>query len=762
MKFQQIPSLLLLSLITGSTYSLHAQEGNSPVALNSSIAVNNGKVMASYRGQNISVKGLEQQLSQLLNLPPGYTFVSEKETNDQLGYTHTAYQQYYKGVKVDGGMVLVHSKSGILQSINGRLAVGSDMATTSSFDEFKASAIALNALEIKDQFRAYPTPLVIVSIDPKRNEQYALAYKVRVDGRTTKGNVVMKQVYVDAQSGEVIKSLNLIAHQDVNAVAQTFFSGSQNIVVDSVGPHYRLKDNQRNIITMNATGSEFDQGASNGPGLFPQAAEYHDTSLVWAVKPAITSIRLSTLSSNSGLFTNVGFNTGIFPMGLVMSDASVNPGMASWPDLKFNSSNVPLVSRALFVFPEPNKTYSGAFAKLNLFNGDVTDTVAFDINVTGTGTFPWSDTAGNSGNFVVANTANPALDAHWGIERTFDYYQTELNRNSYDDNGGLVINYVNGVWPSLLSQNNAAAMPSPYNSMVYGMGDGVNTNPFIAIDVTGHEFTHMVVGHNGNGGLDYEGESGALNESFADIFGTCVEHFAKPTTANWTMGEEVYIGNNYMRSMANPKLRQNPGTYGGDYWADPTDMNNDNGGVHINSGIQNKWFYLLCEGGSGTNDNGYNYNVTAITMTKAEKIAYRNLTQYLTSTADYQDAYTGSLQATLDLYGNDTNAVEYKMVREAWYAVGLGAGGPVGLRNVDVTNSNIKVFPNPASSNLNINSTLTKTVDMQVMNALGQQVSTFQVKNGSNAFDISGLSKGMYMLNFVVDGKSYTHKVSVQ
>jgi Zn-dependent metalloprotease len=762
MKFQ-ISSLLLLSgMIAGGTMSLHAQDGKAPVALNSSIVVNNGKVLTSFRGQNVTVKGLEKQLTQLLNLPSGYSFTEEKTTTDQLGFTHTAYQQYFRGVIVDGGLLLVHSKAGILQSINGYVATVSDVGTNSSFDEFKAADIARTAMEITSQFRAYPSPLTIVSIDPKRNEQYALAYKVRVDGRSKNGNIVMSNVYIDANSGDVLETENLIAHQDVNAVAHTYLSGQQNIVVDSVGPHYRLFDNERHITTLNAAGSEYNQNANTGADLFPQANEYRDTSLTWSPRLALMTVRLQNVGSSSNLFTNIGWGTGAFPAGMVMSDVATNPSMAAWPDIKFNSTTLPLITRNLFIYPEAGKTYTGMFGKLNLNNGNSTDTVSFNINITGTGSFPWSDTANNNGSYITANVANPALDAHWGIERTFDYYQSVFNRTSYDNNGGPVVNYVNGIWPTSYTQNNAAAMPSPYNSMVYGMGDGVYTNPFVAIDVTGHEFTHMVVEHNGHNGLRYRGESGALNESFADIFGTCVEFYAKPATANWTIGEQVYINGDYMRSMANPKIRNNPDTYGGQYWMDPTNLNNDNGGVHYNSGLQNKWFYLLCQGGSGTNDNGYSYNVTAIGMEKAEKIAYRNLTEYMTNRADYEDAYNGSLQAVLDLYNNDTTSTEYKNVREAWYAVGLGAGGPVGIRSVDVTNSNINVFPNPASSNLNINSTLNKAVEMQVMNALGQQVRTLQVKNGSNAFDISSLPKGMYMLNFVVDGKSYTHKVSVQ
>ena len=116
------------------------------------------------------------------------------------------------------------------------------------------------------------------------------------------------------------------------------------------------------------------------------------------------------------------------------------------------------------------------------------------------------------------------------------------------------------------------------------MGDGQYMSPVVGLDVEGHEYTHMVINHNGNGGLTYQGESGALNESFADIFGACVE-FYSGVSPNWYIGEDVMIGQPAMRSMSSPNLLQQPDTYQGTYWVN-TDSTQDNGGVHTNSGVQ--------------------------------------------------------------------------------------------------------------------------------------------------------------------------------
>jgi len=117
---------------------------------------------------------------------------------------------------------------------------------------------------------------------------------------------------------------------------------------------------------------------------------------------------------------------------------------------------------------------------------------------------------------------------------------------------------------------------------------------------------------------------------------------------------------------------QQPDTYLGENWIIPSSVcikNNDYCGVHRNSGVQNYWFYLLAEGGTGTNDNGFNYNLLGIGKEKAARIAYRNLTAYLTPSATYIDARQGSIQAAIDLFG--VNSFEEKQTRDAWQAVGV-------------------------------------------------------------------------------------------
>ena len=261
----------------------------------------------------------------------------------------------------------------------------------------------------------------------------------------------------------------------------------------------------------------------------------------------------------------------------------------------------------------------------------------------------------NTWNNVNANEDQYATDAHWGAEKTYDYYFINFGRSSVD-NAGLKLksyihystNYYNAFWDG--------------TSMTYGDGDAT-VNPLTTLDIAGHEISHGVTEFTSN--LNYSYQSGALNESFSDCIGTAIEFFGKPGTANWLVGSE--IGETF-RSMSNPNAYGQPDTYLGTNWYTGS---GDNGGVHYNSGVMNYWFYLLSQGGSGTNDNGNSFTVVAQGLAKAAAITYRMNSVYLTPTSQYADARTYAIQSAIDLYGACSN--EVIATTNAWYAVGVGA-----------------------------------------------------------------------------------------
>lgn len=287
--------------------------------------------------------------------------------------------------------------------------------------------------------------------------------------------------------------------------------------------------------------------------------------------------------------------------------------------------------------------------------------------------FTDADNNWTSAEYNNATFDNAALDAHWGVEKTYDYFKTTFNRNSYDNQGTLLRSYVH--YGS--SYENAGWTGS---EMIYGDG-ATRFKPLTAFDVTGHELGHGVCSSSAN--LLYQRESGALNEALSDIWGAAVEATYAPTKQRWLIGEEIVISApQYLRSMSNPKsgLSAQPDTYHGQKWypatveegcITPSSSTNDNCGVHYNSGVINHWFYILSEGKTGTNDLGRNYSVTGISMEKAAKIAYRMETDYLGANSNFMNARNFGMQAAKDLYGADS--AEAIATQDAFYAVGLGA-----------------------------------------------------------------------------------------
>jgi len=280
-----------------------------------------------------------------------------------------------------------------------------------------------------------------------------------------------------------------------------------------------------------------------------------------------------------------------------------------------------------------------------------------------------------------------ARDAHWGAETTYDYYWNTHSRNSVDNAGYKLLNYVHYQ----TNYNNAFWDGT---RMTYGDGNGTTFWPLTGLDVCGHEMSHGVTSNSGN--LNYQNESGALNEGNSDIFGTCVEKFGRPSQWDWKIGVEITPSGNGIRNMANPNQFNQPDTYLGTNWYTGTA---DNGGVHTNSGVYNFWFYLLSMGGTGVNDISNSYTVNAISMASAAKIAYRAMIVYYVPTTNYANARLLTIQAAKDLFGNCSN--EVIQTTNAWYAVGVGAIYSPAAINPNFTANITNICNLPATINFN-------------------------------------------------------------
>ena len=653
----------------------------------------NGSFYVDLSKENKTTEQLSKDFNTWFNLDNNHSFVFLSSKTDELNLTHNYYQQYYKNVSIEGAILMLHAKNGIVYASNGQIAQFDKVEVVSNISSDNAIIIAKEHLKVTDLINTYPVETLIAKIPNGVSFDFKYVHRVRVDSSNP---FVMANVYIDANNGNVLNNVSLVTNcmstdsekviekkpfmpfkydvsnsenavlADTPATANTMYSGTQSIITDSYNGGYRLRDNTRNIQTFDATNAS-DYTTSG----YPNSIDYINNSTTWTTYPALTKFTIYNISQNWWYSTIGDTSPDLY---IKVKNAS-NEIVYNGRDSNINNT-FPTVTFNLYI-PLISQPYTVEIWDYDPVGGD-------DLGggfVIGSNSGNWT-TSGNSGSYVVNNN-NPALDVHWGMQKTYDFYLNVFNRNSYDGNGSVIKNYINPPDYQLQNNrnpNNAGARPSPYNFMMYGMGDGNSMNPVVGLDVEGHEFTHMVVEKRNSSfsPMVYQGESGALDESFSDIFGTCIEFYTKPLTANWTIGEDVKLpSGNFLRSMEEPSLKQHPDTYNsGQYWKNPTDINFDDGGVHYNSGVQNYWFYLLAQNTStstitGTNDLNNTYSVTSIGINKARQIAYKNLTTYLPSpNSTYMDSYYGSLLAAQELYGNPSP--EYTAVRNAWYAVGIG------------------------------------------------------------------------------------------
>ena len=266
----------------------------------------------------------------------------------------------------------------------------------------------------------------------------------------------------------------------------------------------------------------------------------------------------------------------------------------------------------------------------------------------------FSQASNSWGDGTAGNAASAGVDAHYGAAKTWDYYKTVHGRNGIANDGKGAQTRVHYS----TKYNNAYWSDSCF-CMTYGDGDGTQLRPLVAIDVAGHEMSHGVTSRTAK--LVYSGESGGLNESTSDIFGTAVEFYAGNSSdpGDYLIGEKIMIGGKgYLRNMMDPTLD------GGSI--DHYSKYKSGIDVHYSSGIANNFFYLLSEGGKNRTSGK---TVTGISRAKAEKIWYRALTVYMTSSTNFKAARTATLSAAKDLYG--ATGAEYAAVGNAWTAVGV-------------------------------------------------------------------------------------------
>ena len=531
-------------------------------------------------------------------LGKGYTFEPMQENIDLIGTAHQRHQQFYKGIKIEFGVLITHSNNDETFLLNGEIYNAENIDLTPGLTSQQAFQYILNqkpntSYLWEDAAQAilmdYKKPTGELVILPNVvSGEIKLAYKFDVYSTEP---LARDDIYVDATSGAIL---------------------FKNAIIKHANKFNTKQDDDKKI----ASATAIIQG---------NAATRYSGS-----QPIETTLN-ATLNK------------------YVLQDFTRGDGI-----LTYNN--------------ERKVTYQNVDFKDN------------DNN--------WTAAEYNN-----ANKDNAALDAHWGAEKTYDFWMNFFNRSSYDGNGAVIKSYVHYRKVANTSLANAF-----WNGTAMSYGDGNNTvSPLTCVDVCGHEIGHAVCSKTAN--LVYANQSGGINEGYSDIWGACIENYAKngtiantPPSNVWLLAEE--LGSSPFRSMSNPLSKGDPDTYLGTNWVATADdgscvpgSGNDNCGVHTNSGVLNHWFYILTVGKSGTNNAPVpdTYNVTGIGMLKAAQIAFFAERDYLTPNATYLDVRNATLQVAASMYCGSSQ--EVISVTNAWHAVNVGDAFVVVSKDVALKNT---------------------------------------------------------------------------
>jgi Zn-dependent metalloprotease len=383
-----------------------------------------------------------------------------------------------------------------------------------------------------------------------------------------------------------------------------------------------------------------------------------------------------------------------------------------------------------------------------------------------------------------------ALDAHWGAEIVIRYWADIHGRSSHNNKGAKVISYVhsgqqfdNAFW-------NGTAMTYGDGSYQGGSNPGGSFAPLTSLDVCGHEIGHGVCSATSD--LVYARESGAMNEGFSDIWAAAVEAYVLRADPDgdlpydpWGIGEQIderdgglapgEAGSQALRWMDDPNAAGDPSFYGGEDWNEPEcgppSTANDQCGVHSNSGVLNKWYYLLVAGSGqelslGLNKieadpskqdrgAGLSYNVEKLGFIIADQITFK-AEVLLTANAKFAEMR----EASILVAGAEYSAYEVEQVTNAWFAVGVGEQYVApGADILLYKNSNVSLTEeNTLGDGCNEVNTFTIEVTAASITTPQTAVFTFDESTATlgQDFDISPAS-----LTFPVSTSSLTQAVTV-
>ena len=594
----------------------------------------------------------------------GCSFELFSDETDEINMRHQAYQQFYNGIAVENCIIIVHSKDGKITYVNGDIMrINSKPSNPLKISKGKAKKLAKSRSASDENVE-----LTIIHVQTEDGDVFYNAYKVVSEN---------EDIYIDVQTGEVLKRISRINNSTV-CKGTTKYSGERSFDAkfNESSENYIARDDVRNI-NVGYAKMDFNNNTYSDPNFFS------NPTTDWNNK-YLTSV---TIESVNNKWWSKLFDSETYP-NLYIKIIDDNDNVLYRSDYKdmsrtnYNQYPVSFNIGKMIKIP-----FYGGY-KIKIYDQDaISDDLGLTVTISNNelGTHTWGQSSSNvKGSFVISQW-HPAIDVMWGLQQVYDYYLNVFNRHSFDDENAklkaIIHNPTTGsLTEDIVVNSNGASDPyenafalNPLNKATaylhFGLGK-LGGYPWVEFNIIGHEYTHQICAYRSLGKLEYKGESGALNESLADIMAKNIEYYHKPLTFTWQLNNGYQGESTCLRDFQNPDKKNQPSCYDeGRFWIDPS-SNRDHGGVHTNSGVSNHWYYLLCEGGEGINDKGYEYNVSGISIEKAQYIVFRTLLNYLPPQATFLQARNLSIQAAEDLYGE--NSDEVIAVDNAWKAVGVG------------------------------------------------------------------------------------------
>ncbi len=578
----------------------------------------------------------------------GFELVTKNSMVNKRGRTIVRVSQAYQGHRVWGSEAILHSdRGGSAKIASSALATSPVPAGTATISQARAIEIAQHAMALKGA--SLPPKAELVVFPTQFHGSVKLAWDARkhdyvVDHRLTVVTVPPTDPYVWAWEVQVVARNRVDGVQDLKYVVDARTGAIMHV---ESGKKALAPDNPP--IQVGTDTPAIGLGHSQWSGDVP----------------------LSTTQHADGTFALLDMTRGSLPNPFLYQyvlDANGNPEQA-----------IGLQTIA--------ETHEGDFNDGTWISGNFW----FDGNPTNT----WGD--GHQfvmypyGGETSVNGQTAAVDAHWGMAQVWDFYRNVFGRNGIDNqgssawsevhivdsNGGSYYYYDNAYWDDFL-------FGMSYSDGTLNVGVDPNTggpttpwpqgsNSLTELDIIGHEMTHGVTAY--SDGLDYSGESGALNEATSDFMGSMVEAYAtRPagqdyvipaTGTDWLMGAQ--ISSEPLRTMIHPSLDE----VSADFWYSGIEYLD----VHFSSGAMNRCFYFLSQGSSSdpASDSYSAYlpgGMTGVGNDAAAHIWYAAMTEWMTPFSKFKEARAAAVNAAIEYYGDGSK--EVIAVKNAFAAINVG------------------------------------------------------------------------------------------